>query len=97
MPFPNLEAAWKADCFESLLERLKRMEQNARDGGQDYRLLMPDSENPHKRLTSALSHKQLYFSVRHAACGKARPAENGASDCQGADRALHRRGRLALK
>lgn len=52
MPFPNLEAAWKADCFESLLERLKRMEQNARDGGQDYRLLMPDSENPHKRLTS---------------------------------------------
>ena len=52
MPFRDLDAAWKADRFESLRERLRRMRVDARDGGQDYRILMPDSENPHKRLSS---------------------------------------------
>ena len=52
MPFPDLDAAWKADRFESLRERLRRVREDARDGGQDYRILMPRSENPHKRLSS---------------------------------------------
>ena len=52
MPFPDLDSAWKADRFESLHERLHRMRVDARDGRQDYRILMPDSENPHKRLSS---------------------------------------------
>ena len=52
MPFRDLDEAWKADRFESLRERLRRMREDARDGGQDYRILMPDSENPHKRLSS---------------------------------------------
>ena len=52
MPFRDLDAAWKADRFESLRERLRRMRVDARDGGQDYRILMPDSENPHKRLSN---------------------------------------------
>ena len=52
MPFRDLDAAWKADRFVSLSDRLRRMRIDARDGGQDYRILMPDSENPHKRLSS---------------------------------------------
>ena len=52
MPFQNLDAAWEADRFESLRERLRRMREDAHDGGQDYRILMPDSENPLKRLSS---------------------------------------------
>ena len=52
MPFRDLDAAWKADRFESLRERLRRMRVDARDGGQDYRILMPDAEKPHNRLSN---------------------------------------------
>ena len=52
MPFRDLAQAWEADRFESLRERLRSMREDARDGGQDYRTLMPDSENPHKRLSN---------------------------------------------
>ena len=52
MPFRNLDEAWEADRFESLSKRLGRMRKNARDGGHDYRILMPDSENPHNRLSN---------------------------------------------
>ena len=33
MPFQDLDAAWKADRFESLRERLRRIREDARDGG----------------------------------------------------------------
>ena len=52
MPFPDLDAAWEADRFESLRERLGGIREDARGGGQDYRILMPDSKNPQKRLSS---------------------------------------------
>ena len=52
MPFSDLDAAWEADRFESLRKRLRRIREDARDGGQDYRILMPDSENPHNRLSN---------------------------------------------
>ena len=52
VPFRDLDEAWKADRFESLSERPRRMREDARNGGQDYRILMPDSENPLKRLSS---------------------------------------------
>ena len=52
MPFRDLDEAWKADRFESLSERLRRMREDARAGGQDYRILMPDSENPLNRLSN---------------------------------------------
>ena len=42
----------KADRFESLRGRLRGMREDARDGGQDYRILMPDSKNPHNRLSN---------------------------------------------
>ena len=52
MPFRDLDEAWEADRFDSLSERLRSMREDARNGGQDYRILMPDSENPLKRLSS---------------------------------------------
>ena len=55
MPFQNLDAAWEADRFESLRERLRQMREDAHDGGQDYRILMPDSERPHNRLSNFCS------------------------------------------
>ncbi len=52
MPHSDLEEAWKADRFEALLERLRRMSEDAHAGGQDYRILMPDSEMPRNRLSN---------------------------------------------
>ena len=52
LPFRDLDEAWEADRFESLNQRLRRMREDARDGGQDYRILMPDSDNPHNRLNN---------------------------------------------
>jgi 5-methylcytosine-specific restriction enzyme B len=52
MPYQNLEEAWKADQFAGLRARLKAMRDGARSGGEDYRILMPDSEKPHNRLSN---------------------------------------------
>ena len=60
MPYPDLGAAWEADGFEALHERLRKMRQDARAGGRDYRILMPDSENPHNRLANWGSWLRLY-------------------------------------
>jgi len=52
MPHRNLDEAWEADRFEALRERLRKIREDARTGGQDYRTLMPDSDNPHNRLSN---------------------------------------------
>ncbi|WP_281972367.1 AAA family ATPase [Ruegeria faecimaris] len=52
MPYKNLNEAWEADRFEALRDRIRKIRENARDGGQDYRILMPDSDNPHNRLSN---------------------------------------------
>jgi len=52
MPHQDLDEAWEADKFEALRERLRKMRDDARAGGQDYRLLMPDSEKPQNRLSN---------------------------------------------
>ena len=52
MAYENLEEAWKADQFSGLRERLKAMRDDARSGGEDYRILMPDSEKPLNRLSN---------------------------------------------
>ena len=51
-PHGDLEAAWEADEFAQLRARLKEIKSDAQAGGQDYRILMPESENPTKRLSS---------------------------------------------
>ncbi len=52
MPHRDLDEAWEADRFEALRERLRKIWEDARTGGQDYRILMPDSDNPHNRLSN---------------------------------------------
>ena len=46
----SLEEEYEGDGFASLRERLKKIREDAQSGGQDFRVLMPDSENPHNRL-----------------------------------------------
>lgn len=52
LPYQDLDEAWEADRFDMLRDRLRRMREDARDGGQDYRVLMPDSDNPRNRLSN---------------------------------------------
>ncbi|MYF50769.1 MAG: hypothetical protein F4220_11545 [Gammaproteobacteria bacterium] len=42
--FRDLEAAWQEDRFESLFHLLRQMRDDARNDGQDYRVLMPKAE-----------------------------------------------------
>lgn len=58
--YESLEQAWEDDQFEALHERLVHMRKDARNGGQDFRLLMPDSDNPHSRLSSWSSYLKRY-------------------------------------
>lgn len=51
-PHPDLDGAWKADHFEQLRERLKELRDNFATGGTDYRILMPQANNPANRLSS---------------------------------------------
>ncbi len=51
-PHADLESAWKADRFEQLRERLKDLREDFVRGGADYKLLMPQSDNPYNRLSS---------------------------------------------
>jgi DNA polymerase III delta prime subunit len=52
MPYQDLNEAWEADRFEALRERIRKMREDARAGGQDHRILMPDSDTPHNRLSN---------------------------------------------
>lgn len=52
MPYKNLDEAWATDQFAGLRKRLKVMRDDARSGGEDYRILMPDSEKPLNRLSN---------------------------------------------
>ncbi|MDW3098852.1 MAG: AAA family ATPase [Alphaproteobacteria bacterium] len=52
MPYQDLDEAWEADRFEMLRARLGEIRLDARDGGQEYRILMPESENPLNRLST---------------------------------------------
>lgn len=49
---PDLEAAFKEDRFEKLRARLKSIREDAQNGGDEYRILMPDSDQPLNRLAS---------------------------------------------
>jgi 5-methylcytosine-specific restriction protein B len=51
-PHANLETAWHADRFKQLRSKLSELRQNFVQKGTDYRILMPDSENPSNRLLS---------------------------------------------
>lgn len=52
LPYDDLEEAFRADKFVALRARLKQMRADAWSGGQDYRILMPDSLKPMGRLAS---------------------------------------------
>lgn len=49
---PDLDAAWKADRFDQLRQRLKDLRDQSITGGTNYRVLMPQSDNPRNRLAN---------------------------------------------
>lgn len=51
-PHADLDAAYKADGFTQLRQRIKEIRCDAKDNGDEYRLLMPESEQPLNRLSS---------------------------------------------
>ncbi|MCW1874886.1 AAA family ATPase [Erwinia sp. INIA-01] len=51
-PYADLDAAYQADRFAQLRERIKQIRHDAKDNGDDYRLLMPNSEQPLNRLSN---------------------------------------------
>ena len=51
-PHRDLAEAHTADGFAQLRERIRSMRQDAKAGGNDYRILMPDSQKPLKRLSN---------------------------------------------
>lgn len=51
-PHADLAAAYSADGFAQLRERIKQIRSNAKSGNDEYRVLMPDSQNPLNRLSS---------------------------------------------
>jgi hypothetical protein len=51
-PDRTLEDAWRRDQFKELRARIRRIREDARDGNTDFRILMPQSQNPFKRLSS---------------------------------------------
>lgn len=48
----DLDEAYRADRFEALRAAVKALRVDALAGGQRYRILMPESENPKNRLAS---------------------------------------------
>lgn len=48
----SLDAAWEADRFNHLRLRLKELRDAFVAGSTDYRILMPQSDNPLNRLSS---------------------------------------------
>lgn len=59
-PHADLDAAWAADRFEQLQQRIKGIQQDFQAGGTDYRILMPQSERPDKRLANWRSWLRQY-------------------------------------
>lgn len=59
-PHADLEAAWEDDGFEQLRARLQELKSDANSGGDEYRILMPDSENPTGRLSNWRSWLSQY-------------------------------------
>ncbi|CDX58324.1 hypothetical protein MPL1032_240018 [Mesorhizobium plurifarium] len=51
-PHADLEAAWKADRFEQLRRRLKELREDFEAGGNEFRALMPQAEQPGGRLSN---------------------------------------------
>lgn len=50
--YPDLDAAWQADEFAGLRQRLKALRDDFKAGGRDFQILMPESEKPSGRLSS---------------------------------------------
>lgn len=51
-PHADLNSAYAADGFTHLRAQIKQIRTNAKNGGNEYKILMPNSEQPLKRLSN---------------------------------------------
>ena len=50
--YPDLDAAWEAKRFADVRDRISYLRADFAEGGEAFRILMPQSENPAKRLSN---------------------------------------------
>lgn len=50
--YPDLDAAWQAKRFADVRDRISYLRADFAEGGEAFRILMPQSENPAKRLSN---------------------------------------------
>jgi 5-methylcytosine-specific restriction enzyme B len=62
--FPDLDAAYDGDGLASTRAALERIKLDARQGGNAFRLLMPDSEQPQNRLANFVTYVGQYGQFR---------------------------------
>ncbi|MGA0601513.1 AAA family ATPase [Caulobacter sp. KR2-114] len=63
----NLDDAFSQDGLSAAISALKRVKTDAAAGGAQFRALMPNSENPHKRLSNCVSWLRQYAAFRNGA------------------------------
>lgn len=62
--YSDLDAAFAHDALQSTKAALQKLKANAEQGGQDYRVLLPDSETPIPRLENFIVALGNYRSFR---------------------------------
>lgn len=70
LPTVDLDAAFAADGLEQVRLALESVRDDARSGGERFRILMPDASNPVPRL-----HGHLYWLRRYGAFSKGEPVD----------------------
>lgn len=64
VPHADLDAAYEAGALEQVRDAVRGLIEDAEAGGQKYRLLMPQSTNPTKRLANTLAWVGQYGRFR---------------------------------
>jgi 5-methylcytosine-specific restriction protein B len=70
LSYRDLDAAFAVDGLEQVRLALEAVRDNARAGGERFRILMPDATNPVPRL-----HGHLYWLRRYAAFSRGEPVD----------------------
>ncbi|KQQ29440.1 hypothetical protein ASF53_19610 [Methylobacterium sp. Leaf123] len=70
LPYIDLDTAFEADGVEQVRLALEEIKQDARVGGERFRILMPDATDPMRRL-----HGYFYWLRRYTSFRKGEPVE----------------------
>lgn len=74
--YADLDTAFDKDSLQSTKTALQKLRTNAEQGGQDYRVLLPDSKTPIPRLENFIASLGNYRSFREGPAEVSEPAAN---------------------